>query len=141
MGPDWFHDRAGSLEICQRVGTVFLDAVAEIEPAIEVKLLRVLEARTFQCVGETRERQFHGKLIAAANRDLAAEIEAGRFREDFYDRLGADVSETPSLVALEGRRGGDVDSVLTKRGRAAVLTAGRASTAAASTRGSAAPRR
>jgi DNA-binding NtrC family response regulator len=92
-------DRAGWLEECPPRGTVFLDEVAEIEPAIQVKLLRVLETRTLHRVGETRERRFQGKLIAATNRDLAAEIEAGRFREDFYYRLCADVIETPSLAA------------------------------------------
>jgi DNA-binding NtrC family response regulator len=92
-------DRAGWLEVCPPLGTVFLDEVAEIEPSMQVKLLRVLQARTFQRIGETRERQFRGKLIAATNRDLAAEIQAGRFREDFYYRLCADVIETPSLAS------------------------------------------
>jgi DNA-binding NtrC family response regulator len=62
-----------------------------------VKLLRVLETRTFQRLGESRPRRFHGKLVAATNRDLAAEIRAGRFRSDLYYRLCSDILVTPSL--------------------------------------------
>ena len=89
----------GWLEVCPPLGTVFLDEIAEIDTAIQVKLLRVLQSRTFQRVGDTRERRFHGKIIAATNRDLAAEMQAGRFRPDLYYRLSADVIETPSLEA------------------------------------------
>jgi len=89
----------GWLEVCPPLGTVFLDEIAEIDTAIQVKLLRVLQSRTFQRVGDTRERRFHGKIIAATNRDLAAEMQAGRFRPDLYYRLCADVIETPSLEA------------------------------------------
>jgi DNA-binding NtrC family response regulator len=63
-----------------------------------VKLLRVLQTRTFQRLGETRDRRFSGKLIAATNRDLPREMEAGRFREDFYYRLCSDLIVTPSLA-------------------------------------------
>ena len=92
-------DRAGWLESCPAHGTVFLDEIGELEPALQVKLLRVLQERTFHRIGDTRERRFAGKLIAATNRDLATEIQAGRFREDLYYRLCADVIETPSLAA------------------------------------------
>jgi len=92
-------DRPSWLEQCSPHGTVFLDEIAEIDPAIQVKLLRVLETRAFQRVGDTRERRFHGKVIAATNRDLAAEIEAGRFRPDLYYRLCSDVIDTPALEA------------------------------------------
>src|SRR5262249_61527665 len=91
-------DRAGWLEVCPPLGTVFLDEIAEVEPAIQAKLLRVLQNRTFSRVGDTAIRRFKGKLIAATNRDLAVEIEARRFREDFYYRLCADVIETPPLA-------------------------------------------
>ncbi|HEV8630340.1 MAG TPA: sigma 54-interacting transcriptional regulator [Thermoanaerobaculia bacterium] len=90
-------ERAGWLEVCPPLGTVFLDEIAEIEPAIQVKLLRVLETRSFQRLGETRERSFRGKLIAATNRDLGAELRERRFREDLYYRLCADTITTPSL--------------------------------------------
>ena len=91
-------ERAGRLEECQELGTVFLDEIGELDPAIQVKLLRVLQDRKFSRLGETREREFFGKVIAATNRDLAAEMHAGRFREDFYYRLCADMISTPSLA-------------------------------------------
>jgi DNA-binding NtrC family response regulator len=91
-------DRKGWLEVCPPSGCVFLDELAEMDLAIEVKLLRVIETRRFSPVGDTAVREFHGKLIAATNRDLPLEIQAGRFREDLYYRLCADQIHTPSLA-------------------------------------------
>lgn len=82
---------------CPRWGTVLLDEIGELDAHIQVKLLRVLQSREFQRVGDSKTCKFVGKIIAATNRDLAAEMEAGRFREDFYYRLCADRIETPSL--------------------------------------------
>jgi transcriptional regulator with PAS, ATPase and Fis domain len=76
---------------------VFLDEIGEIDEALQVKLLRVLQTRSFQRIGETTERRFLGKLITATNRDLGAAMEAGRFREDLYYRLCSDIVLTPSL--------------------------------------------
>jgi len=90
-------DREGFLESCGALGSVFLDEIGEVEPAVQVKLLRVLQSRTLQRLGETTPRPFEGKLIAATNRDLAEEIRKGRFREDFYYRLCADTVTTPTL--------------------------------------------
>lgn len=90
-------DHSGWLEVCPPLGTVFLDEIGEVEPAIQVKLLRVLETRTFQRLGESQTRRFHGKVVAATNRDLAAEMRAGRFRADLYYRLCSDLLVTPSL--------------------------------------------
>lgn len=90
-------DHAGWLETCPAEGTVFLDEIGEVEPEVQVKLLRVLQSRTFQRLGETKVRRFRGKIIAATNRDLTAAIRAGRFREDFYYRLCSDQIRTPSL--------------------------------------------
>jgi hypothetical protein len=92
-------DRAGWLEECRPLGSVFLDEIGELAPEIQVKLLRVLQSRTFQRIGETDERRFEGKILAATNRDLPAEIEAGRFRADLFYRLRADAIETPTLRA------------------------------------------
>ena len=92
-------DRTGWLEVCPPLGTVFLDEIGEVDAAIQVKLLRVLETRSFQRLGDTRERRFRGKVLAATNRDLDREMAAGRFREDLYYRLCADRIETPSLAA------------------------------------------
>src|SRR5580700_4713250 len=91
-------DRKGWLEGCPETGSVFLDELGEMELAIQVKLLRVIETRKFSAVGDTAIREFKGKLIAATNRDLPLEIRAGRFREDLYYRLCADQVQTPSLA-------------------------------------------
>ena len=90
-------DRKGWLEVCPALGTVFLDEIGDLEASIQVKLLRVLQTRTFQALGDTTERHFRGKLIAATNRDLAQAMQEGHFREDFYYRLCSDLIVTPSL--------------------------------------------
>jgi transcriptional regulator with AAA-type ATPase domain len=90
-------DRVGWLETCSTLGTVFLDEIGDLDAQIQVKLLRVLQAGTFQRVGDTQDLRFEGKIIAATNRDLAAEIATGRFRQDLYYRLCADVIRTPTL--------------------------------------------
>ena len=91
-------DRTGWLEICPPRGTVFLDEIGELDPEIQVKLLRVLETRTFQRLGETQDRPFRGKVVAATNRDLGGEMSAGRFRDDLYYRLCSDIVRAPSLA-------------------------------------------
>lgn len=91
-------DRAGYLEQCTELGTVFLDEIGELDAAIQVKLLRVLQTRQFQRLGDTEPRAFRGKIIAATNRDVAAEMRSGRFREDFYYRICSDIIVTPSLA-------------------------------------------
>ncbi len=90
-------DRLGWFEICGPHGTVFLDEVGDIDPAIQVKLLRILQNRAFQRVGDTASYRFEGKLVSATNRDLAKDMRAGRFREDLYYRLCSDIIETPCL--------------------------------------------
>jgi transcriptional regulator with AAA-type ATPase domain len=93
-------DRTGWLEECDRYGkygTVFLDEIGELDAGIQVKLLRVLQTGRFQKLGASDDLEFRGKIVAATNRDLAAEMRAGRFREDFYYRLCADRITTPSL--------------------------------------------
>lgn len=95
-------DRVGWFESCRPLGTVFLDEIGDLDPAIQVKLLRVLQVRTFQRLGESDLRHFNGKLIAATNRDLTRGMAEGWFRKDFYYRLCADVIETPSLRQITG---------------------------------------
>lgn len=90
-------DRKGWFEVCPSYGTVFLDEIGELEPELQVKLLRVIETRSFQPVGETAARTFAGKIVAATNRDLGQAMAQGRFREDLYYRLCADQVSTPSL--------------------------------------------
>jgi DNA-binding NtrC family response regulator len=91
------NDHVGWLETCGPKGTVFLDEIGELNPPIQVKLLRVLQERTYQSLGDTTTKHFTGKIIAATNRDLAKEVRAGRFREDFYYRLCSDMITTPTL--------------------------------------------
>ena len=91
-------ERRGFLETCPELGSVFLDELGDMDPGIQVKLLRVIETRTFHPVGDTAGRQFRGKLIAATNRDLAQAMRKGQFREDLYYRLCSDQVTTPSLA-------------------------------------------
>lgn len=91
-------DRKGWLEVCPPLGAVFLDEIGELDQTIQVKLLRVLQTRTFQRLGESKNRDFAGKIIAATNRDLAREMQDQTFREDLYYRLCSDIITTPSLA-------------------------------------------
>lgn len=90
-------DRVGWFEKCRRGHAVFLDELGELDPSVQVRLLRVLQNREFYRVGETEPHKFEGRVLAATNRDLSALIEAGAFREDLYFRLCSDVVTTPSL--------------------------------------------
>ena len=87
----------GWLERCPPHGTVFLDEIGEFEVAAQVKLLRVLQTRLFQRVGDATTRRFSGKIVVATNRDLGAAIAVHRFRADLYYRLCGDILATPSL--------------------------------------------
>ncbi len=79
-------DRIGRFEQADG-GTVFLDEIAEITPYIQVKLLRVLQQREIERVGESRKRKIDIRIIAATNKDLKSQVEEGKFREDLYYRL------------------------------------------------------
>ncbi len=68
-------------------GTLFLDEIGDISPAIQLKLLRVLQERTFERVGGEETVEVDVRIISATNKDLRAEVEAGRFREDLFYRL------------------------------------------------------
>jgi two-component system response regulator FlrC len=78
--------RRGRFELADG-GTLFLDEVAELDPQLQAKLLRVLEQRRFERVGGAREIEVDIRLVAATNRELGEEIRSGRFRNDLYHRL------------------------------------------------------
>jgi len=78
--------RKGRFELADG-GTLFLDELADLSPTVQVKLLRVLQERSFERVGGTKTMSVDIRLIAASNRDLEQEVEAGRFRRDLFYRL------------------------------------------------------
>ena len=89
-------DRAGRFELADG-GTLFLDEIGEIPLDLQAKLLRVLQEGEIERIGEERTRKIDVRIIAATNRNLRAESEAGRFRQDLFYRLSVFPMELPPL--------------------------------------------
>src|SRR5246500_5724052 len=96
-------DRAGRFEVAAG-GTLFLDEVGEIPLALQSKLLRVLQEKCYERVGEEKTRRADVRIVAATNRDLKKEVAAGRFRGDLYYRLNV----FPLKIAPLKERKGDI---------------------------------
>ncbi|MSR77802.1 MAG: nif-specific transcriptional activator NifA [Candidatus Omnitrophica bacterium] len=89
-------NKLGRFELAHE-GTLFLDEIGDIPPSTQVKLLRVLQEREFERLGGTKTIRVDIRLIAATNKDLEAEVKAGRFREDLYYRLNVVPIFLPAL--------------------------------------------
>ncbi len=89
-------NRIGRFEAAH-TGTIFLDEINSTTPKLQVKLLRVLQEREFEKVGDTRTIRVDTRVVAASNRDLLDEVEAERFREDLYYRLNVVTIPLPPL--------------------------------------------
>ncbi len=93
--------RRGRFELAD-CGTLFLDEIGEISPAVQVKLLRVLQERKFERVGGEQTLEVDVRVVSATNRDLVAEVEKGTFREDLFYRLHVVPVHLPPLRERDG---------------------------------------
>jgi DNA-binding NtrC family response regulator len=104
--------RAGFAAAAGR-GTLFLDEIGELPPALQAKLLRLIDRREYIPLGETKPRRFEARIVAGTNRDLMADCASGRFRSDLYYRLAPlafripPLRERPADVAHLARRFAD----------------------------------
>jgi PAS domain S-box-containing protein len=89
-------DKPGRFALA-RNGTIFLDEIGEVSPALQVKLLRVLQERVYEPLGSIRSETTNARIIAATNKDLAEQVRIGTFREDLYYRVNVIQVELPPL--------------------------------------------
>jgi PAS domain S-box-containing protein len=89
-------DKPGRFALA-RGGTLFLDEIGEVSPALQVRLLRVLQERRFEPLGGTRTEETNARVIAATNRNLAALVKSGEFRQDLYYRINVMKVDLPPL--------------------------------------------
>ena len=94
-------DRKGRFEMADR-GTIFLDEIGEVDPAAQVKLLRVLQDRSYEVLGSSHTRTVDVRVVSATNRDLSEMVGKGQFREDLLYRLNLIAVRLPSLRERRG---------------------------------------
>ena len=92
-----FERHQGVFERCNAYGALFLDEIGEVTAPVQIKLLQVLQERSFTPLGDREKKRFSGRVIAATNRPLDELRSGGRFRQDFYYRLCSDVIHVPTL--------------------------------------------
>jgi transcriptional regulator with PAS, ATPase and Fis domain len=88
--------KRGRFELAH-LGTIFLDEIGEVSPSVQVKLLRVLQEKTFEPLGGTRTQKVDVRIIAASNQNLNKLVSAGTFREDLYYRINVVTLKIPPL--------------------------------------------
>ncbi len=109
---------AGVFERCNAHGALFLDEIGEVSTPVQIKLLRVLQERTFTALGSHEAQRFAGRVVAATNRPWTELRAEGRFRDDFYYRLCSDVIQVPTLrerIAAAARELEDLVRLLVTR--------------------------
>ncbi len=102
----------GVFERCNAHGALFLDEIGEVSIPVQIKLLQVLQERSFTPVGGRERKRFPGRVIAATNRPLDALRREGRFRDDFFYRLCSDVIEVPTLRQRIAESGAELEQLV-----------------------------
>lgn len=102
----------GVFERCDPHGALFLDEIGEVSIPVQIKLLQVLQERTFTPVGGREKKRFSGRVIAATNRPLGELRRQGHFRDDFFYRLCSDVIELPTLRQRIAESAGELEQLV-----------------------------
>lgn len=105
-------DQLGLFALCTPHGAIFLDEIGDASIPVQIKLLQVLQERTFSPLGERTKCRFNGRVIAATNKPLDTLLQRGTFREDFYYRLCSDVITVPPLRQRLSEDPEEMDSLL-----------------------------
>lgn len=105
-------DHEGVFARCSPNGAIFLDEIGDASAPVQIKLLHVLQERTFSPVGSHDKLRFHGRVIGATNKSLATLQSAGQFRDDFYYRLCSDVITVPPLRQRIQEEPSELDDLL-----------------------------
>ncbi len=90
-------DYKGVFSLCSQYGSLFLDEIGDVSTHVQIKLLQILQERTFSPVGSHKIHRFKGRVIAATNKSLDGLRKSGKFRDDFYYRLCSDIIGVPTL--------------------------------------------